>query len=114
MERRSRELLNDIQKYCDIAAGLTGDGPRPIAEYELMTRLAVERSFEIVGEALYRLERHDPVTAGKISSVRKIIGFRNQIAHGYDTIDFEAVDTVIQEHLSILRREVAELLAGER
>jgi uncharacterized protein with HEPN domain len=111
MQRRSRELLNDIQRYCNIVAELTEGRSQPIAEYDVKTRLAVERCFEVVGEALFRLERHDSETAEKISSVRKIIGFRNQIAHGYDTIDFNAVDRILQEHLMILRREVADLIA---
>ncbi len=110
MQMRSRELLKDIQTYSELAARITNNGLSPVLELDLLTRLAVERCFENVGEALSRLERHDPVLAERISSVRRIIGFRNQIAHGYDTVDFGAVDTVLREHLPILRREVAELL----
>ena len=55
-------------------------------------QLAVEREFEIIGEALVRLEQIDPsVLAVKIPEHRKIVGFRNLLAHGYDVIDDEAL-----------------------
>ncbi len=78
------------------------------------TRSAVERQFEIVGEAMARLERHDAATAEKITGIRGIIGFRNQIAHGYDTLDLANVDAVIRDFLPILLKETGELLeAGD-
>lgn len=82
------------------------------AEYEAnaFLRAAVERQFEIVGEALLRLERTDPDTASRIDGYRKIIGFRNRIAHGYDTVDNAQVWEIIQRLLPVLRAEVGELL----
>jgi len=74
-------------------------------------RAAVERQFEIVGEALLRLERADPETAARITQDRKITGFRNRIAHGYDAIDHGQVWDVFQGPLAALRAEVVALLA---
>ena len=55
-------------------------------------QLAIEREFEIIGEALVRLERIDPSGLEvKIPEHRKIVGFRNLLAHGYDVIDDEAL-----------------------
>lgn len=51
-------------------------------------QLATERHFEIIGEALYRLNKVDPNGLERsIPDFRRIIGFRNIIAHGYDVID---------------------------
>jgi uncharacterized protein with HEPN domain len=51
-------------------------------------QLATERQFEIIGEAISRLSRIDEAKLMEIiPDYRKIIGFRNIIAHGYDVID---------------------------
>lgn len=57
-----------------------------------MIQLAIEREFEIIGEALSRLSKIDEETLdNKIPEYRKIIDFRNIIAHGYDIIDEAAL-----------------------
>ena len=57
-----------------------------------MLQLAIERAFEIIGEALHWLSKIDEDTlAQKIPEYRKIIDFRNIIAHGDDIIDQAAM-----------------------
>jgi uncharacterized protein with HEPN domain len=47
-----------------------------------MLQLAIEREFEIIGEALHRLSKiEEGKLAGKKPEYRKIIDFRNIIAH---------------------------------
>lgn len=41
-----------------------------------MLSSAIERQFEIVGEALVRLRRTDAAVAGMVPEISKIIGFR--------------------------------------
>ena len=45
--------------------------------HDRLLRQAVERNFEIVGEAVRRLEKDDPGTAAAIADYRRIIAFRN-------------------------------------
>jgi uncharacterized protein with HEPN domain len=54
-----------------------------------MLRSAIERQFEIIGEAMTRLVKLDRTVAEKITDYRKIAGFRNALIHGYDSIDDE-------------------------
>jgi uncharacterized protein with HEPN domain len=61
-------------------------------------RLAVERSFEIIGEA------------ARLPELAQLISFRNVLAHGYDTIDDEKVWSIIQHSLPVLQAEVDALL----
>jgi uncharacterized protein with HEPN domain len=78
-----------------------------------MLRSAVERQFEIIGEALSRLAKDDPQVAAAIPDHGKIIGFRNVLIHGYATVDDRIVWGVIENHLAPLRAAVAGLLAAE-
>jgi uncharacterized protein with HEPN domain len=71
----------------------------------------VEREFEIIGEALNRIDRLDSPTAARISELRRIVDFRNRIIHGYDTVD-DAVGGIAEKHLPLLVREVTGLLRG--
>lgn len=74
------------------------------------SRQAVERNFEIIGEAVNRLRRHAPEIAERISASQQIVGFRNQLIHGYDRIEFDTVWHAVQSTLPVLRAEVEALL----
>jgi uncharacterized protein with HEPN domain len=77
---------------------------------DLLLRSAVERQFEILGEAMTRLAKRDPQTAERISEFRRIIGFRNVLIHGYDQVDDQTTWRIVQDKLPILLRECDELL----
>jgi uncharacterized protein with HEPN domain len=70
----------------------------------------VEREFEIIGEALGRLAHLDTDTASRISELSRIVGFRNRIIHGYDTVDDAMIWGIASEHLPKLISEAEELL----
>jgi uncharacterized protein with HEPN domain len=72
-----------------------------------MLRRAVEREFEIIGEAMNRIDNLD--SAIEISSKKQIISMRNRVMHGYDKIDDEIVWGTIVRHLPILKKEISEL-----
>lgn len=75
-----------------------------------MQRAAVEREFEIIGQALACLARLDEDLVSGISEYRRIIAFRNILIHGYAEIDDRLVWDVVESKLPILRREVAALI----
>jgi len=75
-----------------------------------MLRAAVERQFEIIGEALRRLLTEDPSTAASISEHARIIAFRNILAHGYADIDDRIVWGIVESNLPSLLSEVDTLL----
>lgn len=63
---------------------------------------AVERQFEILGEALSRAERSAPRLLEAIPEIRQVIGFRNVLAHGYDAIEDETVYDNARSRLPML------------
>lgn len=109
MERQRNLLLYDIlQAIKDIESFL--GGKRIFSEYQrsLILKRAIEREFEIIGEAVKRLMSIQPDL--KITGAKRIISFRNRISHGYDAIDDEAVWGIIVNHLPALKLEIEEML----
>lgn len=110
MNNAAKKLLFDVLESArSIRDWCTG---RTFADYESdrQFRRAVEREFEIIGEALGRLSIDDPDTAERIDELPRIVGFRNRIIHGYDTIDDATVWGVIEGHLPVLLEQVENLL----
>jgi len=77
-----------------------------------LLRSAVERQFEILGEAVTRLSKIKKELAGQIPNHRRIIGFRNQLIHGYDTIKDAIVWDIVKKDLPVLMQEIENLLAS--
>jgi uncharacterized protein with HEPN domain len=69
----------------------------------------VERNFEIIGEAVSRIRRRDPDTVERISAYNQIVGLRNALIHGYDTVNYSTIWQTIQESLPVLQTEVEQL-----
>ena len=64
-----------------------------------MLRAAVERQFEIIGEAFVGLRRIDFSLAAQLRDLPQIIAFRNLLIHGYATIDHQIVWDAIRDDL---------------
>ena len=88
---------------------------RTFADYEQnhMLRSAVERQFEILGEALNQAQADEPELSNLIPDLRRIVGMRNRIIHGYDSVDDELLWQTIQTHIPPLTQRLAELLDSE-
>jgi uncharacterized protein with HEPN domain len=104
------KYLWDVQQAAErirrFTAGRTSDDY--IADE--MLSAAVERQFEIIGEALVRLRRIAPEVATMIPDVHRIIGFRNVLVHTYGEVDPMEVWGAIQNDLPSLQAAVADLL----
>jgi uncharacterized protein with HEPN domain len=112
--RDVRIPLHDMLAAAD-AIGSFIDG-RTFEEYasDLMLRSAVERQFEILGEAMSRTLRVDPRLALRFDEARGVVDFRNVIAHGYDSLSHRTVWELATGHLPRLRAAVGELLDKHR
>lgn len=111
MHRDPRVLLADIEQAgADIARFTEGMDSGAFAG-DALTQAAVERKFEIVGEALNRLHGYHPEIARRIPRLRRIVDFRNLLSHGYDRVNPERVWSHAQRNLPELRRVVQALLA---
>ncbi len=111
MRLEARKYLYDMQEAAALAAQFTSG--KDFAEYQRdpMLRLAVERAFAIIGEALVQLTRLDAVLAARITESHSIIAFRNILVHAYAQVDDRIVWGIDQTKLPVLVREVAALMA---
>ncbi len=75
-----------------------------------MLKSAIERQFEIVGEALNRLYKREPELTVEIQDYQKIISFRNMLIHGYDVVEDRVVWDIISKYLPNLYDYVVGLL----
>lgn len=107
----ARQYLLDLQTACRKLSAFTQGRTFQDYKQDDMMRSAVERQFEIIGEALNQMLRYDPTMAGRISNWKKIIAFRNRLVHGYANIDDAVVWGVLEENLQRLQAEVESLLA---
>ena len=112
MNSSAKKLLYDVRESArSIRRWREG---KAFADYERdrQLRRAVEREFEIIGEALNRLSREDAEIAARIQELPRIVGFRNRIIHGYDTVDDAVVWGVIETHLPTLLAEIEALIGN--
>lgn len=110
MQHEAAALLWDARRAAELIrefiAGKTWDDYNA----DPMTSSAVERQFEIVGEALNRLSRVDHSTAAEVPDLPRIVAFRNLLIHGYASIDERVVWEVATERLPQLITVLARLL----
>jgi uncharacterized protein with HEPN domain len=104
------KLLWDAQEAAGRIARFTAG--RSFDDYlaDDMLRAAVERQFEIIGEAFAALQRGDPTLAAGIRELPRIIAFRNVLIHAYATVDPKLVWGVIESDLPALRTTLTRLL----
>jgi uncharacterized protein with HEPN domain len=111
MERDPRSFLWDARESADaILRFILGRNEQDYLTDDML-RAAVERHFEIIGEALNRLAKTTPDIAGRIPDLARAVAFRNLLIHGYATVDDATVWRTTQEDLPGLRSTVAALLA---
>ena len=110
MRPESATLLWDAREAADRIVRFIG--PRTLDEFRAddLVRAAVERQFEIIGEALGRLRTADPETAGRIQDLPRIVAFRNVLIHGYATVDDRLVWDIARTRLPELRATLHALL----
>jgi uncharacterized protein with HEPN domain len=109
MQRELKKYLFDIQTCIENVEKFVG---KPLLfstfEQNVMLQQAVERNFEIIGEAMNSILKIDPEI--KITGARRMVDARNKIIHGYDEIQPVQIWNIIINHLPLLKQEVRALL----
>jgi uncharacterized protein with HEPN domain len=110
MRLEAKKYLYDMQRAAALITEFTAG--RELQDYhtDAMLRSAVERQFEIIGDASAQLARIDASVAHHITAHRRIIAFRNILIHGYTDVDDRLVWDIVTQKLPLLRNEIDSLL----
>jgi uncharacterized protein with HEPN domain len=112
MNAEVRKNLFDVLQASEEILAFTTNMDFPSYQDSTVTQRAVERDFEIIGEALNRIKRIDETLLDAISENHRIIGFRNILIHGYDMVDDRIGWNAVENHLPVLMREIQKLLGA--
>ena len=77
MRRNPKSLLWDAREAADLIASITAGKSFADFARDIVLRSAVERQFQIAGEAQAQLARLDAAAAARVPDLREIVGFRN-------------------------------------
>ena len=99
MKAVARKLLFDARQAATAIQAFCEGHSLESYQQSMLLRSAVERQFEIIGEALSQLSKVDATLAARIPEAAQIISFRNQLIHGYATISNKLVWSVVLDEL---------------
>jgi len=77
---------------------------------DIKTKRAIERTIEIIGEAVNRILKVSPDF--QITNARKIVDTRNRISHGYDSVSGEIIRAIVLRDIPKLEIEINQLLSS--
>jgi uncharacterized protein with HEPN domain len=109
MKDEFKKLLFDFNEAVDSIFEYL-DEKRDFNEYtqNKMMRRAVEREFEIIGEAMNSILKIAPDFP--VKNAARIVTLRNRVIHGYDKVDNVIIWGIINRDLVELKSEVDKLL----
>jgi uncharacterized protein with HEPN domain len=108
----AKRLIDALEASRRIQAFTEGQTFADFSSSELV-RSAVERQFEIIGEALGKAMTMEPALELRSPEWRKIVGLRNRLIHGYDSVDDEIIWDIIQSKLIPLAADLESWLSRE-
>lgn len=110
MDNEIKVWLFDIYQAIEEIESFFVEKPMQFKDYvaDIKTKRAVERDLEIIGEAVNRIVKEDKNF--RIENAQKIIGTRNRIIHGYDTISDDLIWSIVVNHLPKLKNEIKVLM----
>lgn len=105
---RLEDIRINIEQLIKFAASLDSEDAY---DKSLIHKLAFERIFQVIGEALFQITKDFPNV--QITDARKIIGLRHVLAHDYFKINHHILWMSIKNDIPGLRKEIIELIDKE-
>jgi uncharacterized protein with HEPN domain len=101
-------MLDAAKEAVDLSSGKS----RYDIENERVLNLSLVRLIEVVGEAANRVSTEG---RDKYTDIPwpQIIGMRNRLVHGYDSIDFDILYQTVVEDLPLLIAELEKIVLPE-
>lgn len=110
MDELILKYLDDVLMACMDVEQFFSDYPRRydvFANDRLMIR-AVERSVEIMGEAINRILKREPDF--NLPNARAIIQTRNRVIHSYEKVENEFLWGLVIRHIPQLKKDIEQII----
>ncbi len=113
MTTETKKRLHDIRLAAEALVRFTAG--KAIADFKSdeILQSAVERKLGIIGEAFVQLREADPLMAEQFADLRKIVGMRNRLVHGYDQLDLDVVWDATANHVPQLLDQIKSVLDAD-
>lgn len=110
MDRKVKKSLFDILQCIEEIESYFDSVPRRFDYYRenALLRSAIHMNISIIGEATNRILKIEPSIM--ISNAKQIVGTRNYLIHGYDSLRIEMIWAIVVNDLPKLKQEVIYLL----
>jgi len=95
------DMIEAARAAVDYTENLTLDKFLATDRERSITRLAVERQLEILGEAARRVSSQFREAHPELPW-REIVGLRNVISHEYDKVNYESIYRIVRNRLPVL------------
>ena len=112
MQRERCAYLHDLDQAADALFAFTAGETADSIDTNDLLRSAVERKFEIIGEALRQCSRLYPGSVDSLPDLKEAIGQRNVIAHEYFDVDHLILWDSLQNYLPDFQKRVKDLIAA--
>lgn len=110
MPRDARTYLWDARRAAGLVVEFVSGRSWQDYQSDALLRSAVERQFEIVGQALNQLRRVDADLAARIGDLSRIVAFRNILIHRYAAVEDRLVWDAATDRVAKLIDVLDELL----
>lgn len=110
MDDNILKYLEDVRLACeDVEQFFTNYSNRfdVFANDRLMIR-AVERSIEIMGEAINRILKREPDFS--LPNARAIVQTRNRVIHSYEKVENEFLWGLVKRHIPQLKKDIEDII----
>ena len=109
MNLETKKLLQDVfDSIILIESHLQGISTLTAYTGSSLITDAVERRLAIIGEALWKADKKDPLLA--ITDKKRIISLRHILVHDYDLVEDSTIWIICKKQLPVLKSEVQLLL----
>jgi len=109
MSRRDQIPLTQMLDYAREAVALAAGKSRADLDTDRLFELALTRLLEVIGEAANRVPDEMQDANPEIPWMQ-IIGLRNRLIHGYDSVDFDILWTIVKDDLPDLIQKLEKVL----
>lgn len=112
-QHEDKVRLRHMLDYSRKAVAMIEGRAREDLNRDEMLCLALTRALEVIGEAATRVSQAGQQQHGQIPWP-EIVGLRNRLVHGYDSMDLDVLWDIVQQDLPPLIEQLQTILEGSQ